>query len=92
MQAEISSGVSSPEDSSRSGSCARSRITCKFSHVAVGQGRGEYAVDKKGDSVDGKRKSDICRPIGGRYWTCVGDVERGCRCRVEGHGLDDPEG
>lgn len=35
-------------------SCARSRVTCKFSHVAVGQGRGEYAVDKKGDSVDGR--------------------------------------
>lgn len=43
------------EDSSGDGdSCARSRVTCKFSHVAVGQGRGEYAVDKKGDSVDGR--------------------------------------
>lgn len=60
--------------------------------MAVGQGRGEYAVDKKGDSVDGKRKSDICRPIGGRYWTCVGDVERGVSMPGGGTRLDDPEG
>ena len=64
----------------RSVSCARSAPSrASFLTWQSVRAAGEYAVDKKGDSVDGKRKSDICRPIGARYWTW-------CRRRRKGGG------